>query len=518
MSAPLAPSAGCCSPPCSDTPTANIPGPKGDPGTNGSNGHDGSNSFTTTTSNFTMPNVGNPVTVPVVSSAWAVPGEVLFVQFAGYFTCTSIPDSTHVTITNLGYTGNVAPASNVVSGAQVGPGGLQGPTGSAPSTTLNALSPTTTKGDIIVDNGANAPNANDVRLGVGTNGKVLVADSVQPTGLNYAAITPNTVTNLDNIPRFAATSGTPVAVKDSKLLITDDGSIQSTPTGGNARGSKATDLQVDRAVATQVASGANAGVLGGANNTASGLESTVAGGRGNVASGDDSGVASGVLNTASGTASFAGGGNANTASGTNSAVCAGFTNIATQTDAFVGAGANNSATAVGSAVVAGVGNTASGNYSAMLGGLNGKAYLYGQQAYASGSFGTQGSAQRSTILSRASTTDATPTNLTLDGGAALMVLNTNTVWGFRGQVVGRTSAGVCAMYSVSGAIKNNGGVTTLVGAVTVAAAVADGGWPGGASVTITADGVNNALQVQVVCAVATLCRWICNLELTEIVY
>lgn len=46
---------------------------------------------------------------------------------------------------------------------------------------FDALSPTTTKGDIIVDNGTNA-----VRLPIGTNNQVLTADSAETTGVKWA--------------------------------------------------------------------------------------------------------------------------------------------------------------------------------------------------------------------------------------------------------------------------------------------------------------------------------------------
>lgn len=46
---------------------------------------------------------------------------------------------------------------------------------------FDALSPTTTKGDIIADNGTN-----DVRVAVGTNGQVLTADSAEAAGVKWA--------------------------------------------------------------------------------------------------------------------------------------------------------------------------------------------------------------------------------------------------------------------------------------------------------------------------------------------
>ena len=47
---------------------------------------------------------------------------------------------------------------------------------------FDTLAPTTTKGDLIVHDGTD-----NVRLGVGTNAFVLTADSVQATGVKWAA-------------------------------------------------------------------------------------------------------------------------------------------------------------------------------------------------------------------------------------------------------------------------------------------------------------------------------------------
>lgn len=48
------------------------------------------------------------------------------------------------------------------------------------SVTIDQVTPTTTKGDLIVENGSNA-----IRLGVGTNGQVLTADSTQASGVKW---------------------------------------------------------------------------------------------------------------------------------------------------------------------------------------------------------------------------------------------------------------------------------------------------------------------------------------------
>lgn len=49
------------------------------------------------------------------------------------------------------------------------------------SVTMDQITPTTTKGDIIVENGTNS-----IRLGVGTNGQVLTADSAEASGVKWA--------------------------------------------------------------------------------------------------------------------------------------------------------------------------------------------------------------------------------------------------------------------------------------------------------------------------------------------
>ncbi len=105
----------------------------GTPGTwvelDGGTGTPGLNAFTTTTASFTMPAVSSNVNVAVAQSTFMAVAQVLFVFGAGFFQVATIPDSTHVSLTNLGYPGNASPGATIATSAKVSPGGLIGPTG-----------------------------------------------------------------------------------------------------------------------------------------------------------------------------------------------------------------------------------------------------------------------------------------------------------------------------------------------------------------------------------------------------
>jgi hypothetical protein len=116
----------------------NVPGPQGDPGVDGENGLNGGNAYTITTANFTVPAVGNDVTVEVASSDWMVITQKVVVQGPASFTVAALPDSQHATLTFEGFTGDVAPATNILAGASVGPSGTEP---AAPS--LSTVAPVT---------------------------------------------------------------------------------------------------------------------------------------------------------------------------------------------------------------------------------------------------------------------------------------------------------------------------------------------------------------------------------------
>ena len=97
--------------------------PSGEQGTAGVNGENG---YATTTSNFTVPSIGNTVTVPVDNSTCFVIGEYVIATAPANFIVTAIPNTTSVTIQFLGNTNDVSPGATINSGSIIAPAGEAG--------------------------------------------------------------------------------------------------------------------------------------------------------------------------------------------------------------------------------------------------------------------------------------------------------------------------------------------------------------------------------------------------------
>lgn len=82
---------------------------------------------------------------------------------------------------------------------------------------IDDITPTTTKGDLLVENGSIV-----TRLGVGTNGQVLTADSAESTGIKWATPSAGGSTTLDGLSDVTIT-GTPA---DNEVLAYNTGTSE----------------------------------------------------------------------------------------------------------------------------------------------------------------------------------------------------------------------------------------------------------------------------------------------------
>lgn len=164
-------------------------------------------------------------------------------------------------------------------------------------------------------------------------------------------------------------------------------------------------------------------------------------------------------------------------------------------------------------VSGGSGNTASGQFSSVPGGSMAKATLYGQQAYASGSFSTAGDAQGSTYVLRGVSGDTLPStvSLSLDGGTQRLTIPNNRTVMFEILVVGRAMTGTnSAGYRIYGAIKNTGGTLSLIGSPTVNAFENSGTW----NATVLASGTY--LDIRVTGSSSTSVLWVATVHTAEV--
>lgn len=280
----------------------------------------------------------------------------------------------------------------------------------------------------------------------------------------------------------------------------------STATGGNKRGARAVDLQMQRTLANQVASGSNSFTTG----------------SDNVASGSY-GTALGYMNTASGTYS--------TAIGTGNTCSA---------DYAVGLGGSNSVSGVG-AVALGYNNIASSNASIALGqqltsngsysvatnynnDVNSKGYsfvmlrggrLQNDYTFTIGSYrSTTGDGQATIKILHAATTNATPTAMTGSGGSATYAFPSGRNVSVIATIQAMDSSGNGGMFVrqalFSRTLAAQIGTTQTVGTDIVSGALS------GISVALAYSSGN--LNVNVTGLGSTNIQWLCKLELTELQY
>lgn len=535
----------CCIADCDEAVIQNVPGPAGADGAAGTNGTNGISAVTTLTVAYTMPAEAASAVATMASTAGLVIGENVFVQGLGTLQVTAIGSAISATLKNIEdtalsyYTSNAAPGTIAAIGSRVGMTGLQGPAGllggAAAGGQLKGTYPNpslaipNSKGALAVGNGTDAAS-----LSAGTNGQIPVYDSTQALGMIPASVIPitgGTDVAADRLVRLSSATGLPIPLESSKASLKDPGGaglLVADASTGNARGTDAVDLQVARAVVgvTAVASGNQAVLGGGQDNTVSGTRAVVVGGEKNLVSGSES---------------FIGGGDSNQIDSAQAAIAGGDTNTilgGSANEAFIGGGNANAITGNGQSVIGGgAGNAVSSQYGAVLGGatntvsapmasIAGGNYAladkHGQRAFAAGRFAAAGDAQQSDLIWRGSTVGiVAATEIFLDGAGLRATIASGRTVAFDLLITARSSAGLNAAWTVKGIINNLGGTTSIATAVVNALIADNSGATFGTLANVpvvSADDPNDALVIKVANAAATNVRWLAHGRLVEIGY
>jgi len=139
-----------------------------------------------------------------------------------------------------------------------------------------------------------------------------------------------------------------------------------------------------------------------------------------------------------------------------------------------------------------------------------------QVSTSAGQFAVAGDAQASRYHLRNSTADATAATLFRDGSSARLIVPARSTWAFKIRVTAYNSTDeIGAAWDVAGAIRRNAASgTALVGSVTSTAYTE--GAMSGASVAVTADDTNEALQITVTGLATKAIRWHAVVETSEV--
>lgn len=156
--------------------------------------------------------------------------------------------------TNTGDQTNISGNADNVTGIVAVANGGTGQSTQTPA--FNALSPTTTKGDVITHNGTN-----NVRQAVGSNGQVLTADSAQTNGIKWAPSSGISSVSQDPAPSL----GGPLDLSAYQVTMTGSafvGTITQAATSADAVFSRVTFRKYNPSI-TLSGSQTNASVDGG---------------------------------------------------------------------------------------------------------------------------------------------------------------------------------------------------------------------------------------------------------------
>jgi hypothetical protein len=167
------------------------------------------------------------------------------------------------------------------------------------------------------------------------------------------------------------------------------------------------------------------------------------------------------------------------------------------------------------AVAIGSGSAAPGNNAIAIGAgtsaTNNNTLVIGN-----GNFATAGDAQELTILSRNTTTNATPTQLFVNGSAQQLVLPNNSAWTFFIKIVGRRTdaTGGYAMYTITGGITRDATAATTTLRANTRTVIAESA--AAMDAAVTADTTNGSLNITVTGIAAQTIRWVATSQITQV--
>jgi len=147
----------------------------------------------------------------------------------------------------------------------------------------------------------------------------------------------------------------------------------------------------------------------------------------------------------------------------------------------------------------------------------------GEIVTANGNISSDGDAQDSQAIFRGQTTDATQTEIFLDGSSARATIGTNRLVGFEVFVTGLQTGGGAGtagdswIHIINGAIKNIGGTTSLIGSL-IDTLIAEDSGTNSWSVSVDADNTNNSIRVRVTGEASKNINWKASIRMKEIAY
>lgn len=151
----------------------------------------------------------------------------------------------------------------------------------------------------------------------------------------------------------------------------------------------------------------------------------------------------------------------------------------------------------------------------LIHGTGADAFNISQHAHASGSFSADRDAQTSELVARVITTNATPTEVPLDGGTTFIATEDDKAYLFRVSVVAQnTAAQETAGYTLEFVFDRASGVaTSRISGITKNVVHEDiAAW----DVTVTADTTNGRPAITVTGQALTTIHWVARIEMTEV--